>query len=667
MPLNVPHGDSAPALLRIDILGPFVTYGGLGIEELPKKAQALLYYLIANRPRAIPRNEAAALLWSNVDESSSLHSLRQCVCVLRRWLPAAVAATLISNRQSIALQSSPLLECDLEVFAELSRSTSLQDLERAAALCRGDPLADLNIPHEPFDDWLINRRREHRSAQLELLQRLARAKREAGDLSGAIDVAHDLVAVDRYREENVVLLMELYAADGRRSAAIREYALLEQLLKNELGVAPSTRTRTAFDWVRSEPGDGKGDGPHPSPAIALRSRSDLRPRVIVAEFRDHRRKRGPFDLAAIASTEIAGALARDALLDVHAWNLPSIGLSEDRAEPHADSYLAYGNIVGSGRTARLIVQLVNRLTRRLHWSDHVDISPADEVVSKDLVWLHIAARLSRAVRTAELERVRAIPIEQLDVHRACLRATALLRQGRKGNAAAIAGLRHILKFNPDHALTHGLAARSFHVQRMMGWLAPDDDRLNEGIDHADAAVIDCSDPEALWLAGLAIMNIDGDLERGRRLIDRSLALNPASANAWTARCFLNAHSGQTGAAKADFAEAHRLDPADVSHHIQSNAAATAHFIAGDFEAAHIASEDCLAIRPGYTGSLRIKIATASLLGRNDEARRTARQLLAIEPKASIARMRDYWKAVAPNAPSALDAKIEGWRCAGMPA
>lgn len=112
--------------------------------------------------------------------------------------------------------------------------------------------------------------------------------------------------------------------------------------------------------------------------------------------------------------------------------------------------------------------------------------------------------------------------------------------------------------------------------------------------------------------------------------------------------------------------AQELDSSDISHHIQSNAAATAHFIAGNFEAVQAASEDCLAIRPGYTGSLRIKVATASLLGRSKEAQNAARQLRAIEPKASIARMRDYWKALAPNAPGALETKIEGWRRAGMP-
>ena len=105
-----------------------------------------------------------------------------------------------------------------------------------------------------------------------------------------------------------------------------------------------------------------------------------------------------------------------------------------------------------------------------------------------------------------------------------------MRNGQAGNAAALWLIRRVLGQDPDLGIAHALAARCFHVQRMMGWLSPDDPKLAEGIQHANTAVaLGDNDPEALWMAGLAIMNIDGDLTRGRRLIDQSLAINPNSA------------------------------------------------------------------------------------------------------------------------------------------
>jgi hypothetical protein len=143
-------------------------------------------------------------------------------------------------------------------------------------------------------------------------------------------------------------------------------------------------------------------------------------------------------------------------------------------------------------------------------------------------------------------------------------------------------------------------------------------------------------------------------------------MNPTSANAWIASCFLNAHAGEGHIAIENFREAERLNPFDMSHHVQQNAAATSYFVAEDFEAAYAASNACLAQRPGYTAGLRIKVASASLTGRLDVAKQAARELLVLEPGASIARMRDYWNGLAPNAPQALDAKLDGWRRAGMP-
>ena len=301
------------------------------------------------------------------------------------------------------------------------------------------------------------------------------------------------------------------------------------------------------------------------------------------------------------------------------------------------------------------------------WSTRFEDAAEPLFPMQDRVCSQIAARLSHAIRSTEVERIRRQPAENLTVYQLCLRAAAFSRSGQHGNSAALRLLRQALARDGELGVAHALAARCYHVQRLMGWVSPDDRRLEEGIHHANAAVdLSCSDPEVLWMAGLAIMNISGDIPRGRSLIDQSLRMNPTSTNAWIASCFLHVHAGDGDTATKHFGEAERLNPFDMSHHVQQNAAATSYFVAEDFEAAYAASNACLAQRPGYTAGLRIKVASASLTGRVEEAQQAARELLALEPGASIARMRDYWKGLAPNAPQALDAKLYGWRRAGMP-
>ena len=47
-------------------------------------------------------------------------------------------------------------------------------------------------------------------------------------------------------------VIELYHASGQRAAAIRQYERLTELLKSELGIAPSKNTRALVDGIRTE-------------------------------------------------------------------------------------------------------------------------------------------------------------------------------------------------------------------------------------------------------------------------------------------------------------------------------------------------------------------------------------------------------------------------------
>jgi DNA-binding SARP family transcriptional activator len=47
-------------------------------------------------------------------------------------------------------------------------------------------------------------------------------------------------------------VIELYAASGQRVGAIRQYERLAQLLKSELGIAPSKATRSLIESIKAE-------------------------------------------------------------------------------------------------------------------------------------------------------------------------------------------------------------------------------------------------------------------------------------------------------------------------------------------------------------------------------------------------------------------------------
>jgi DNA-binding SARP family transcriptional activator len=680
---NPQHGGAFVTALSLRLLGPFRAADRDGAAlQLPKKAQALLCYLIANRERVVSRDEAAMLLWSNTDSVQARHSLRQCVSILRKLLPLEASLHLQSDKQALHLSKNHRFDIDLVAFEQASRSNDLEDLALADALYRGDLLLGISLEHEPFADWLTQERQRLSLARLKVIERLARLHAQKNDLPAAIDFARRLLAIDRYREESARLLMQLLAVSDQRGLALVEHVRIERLLRDDLGVLPDPTTRALAERIKrgatpealTSPANSSQGGQFER-ARATHSLSlshspflRIRLRTIVFPFENLTGRRRYDDAAHALTQDVATALAADRSLDVSLADASNAMKLRPRSpsNPAEPAYAISGTMRSHCGRVRIVVQLTSQ--SRLLWSGRFEDAAEPVLPIQDRVWSQIAARVSHAVRSSEVDRTRLEPAKRLSAYQLCLRAAASMRDGKAGNAAALELVRQLLASDPEFGIAHAVAARCFHVQRMMGWLSPDDQKLAEGVQHADAAIaLSPDDPEALWLAGLAIMNIDGDLVRGRTLLDESLAINPHSPNAWIAGSFIHCHLGNAAAAMSHFREAERLNPFDSSYHVQQNAAATASFIAGDYAAAGAASEACLALRPRYTAALRIKVATLGLLGRADEAELAARELLALEPGASISRMRDYWNSLAPNAPHALDAKIDGWRRAGMPA
>jgi DNA-binding SARP family transcriptional activator len=661
------------ASLVVRVLGRFSAIDSSGIRlRLPKKAQALLYFLIAHRGRTIAREELAGLLWSRVEAEQARHSLRQCLTTLRHQLPDAAATALIVEGDWLRLAHSPELASDVEAFQRILQDGERCDLAEAESLCSDTLLHGLSLQHEPFDDWLASERERLARLRIDLLERLAQIDRSEGSVHAGIARARRLVSCDPLREESVRLLMELLTADGQRGAALLEFARLKRNLRDDLCVNPNSATVVLAEQIRRGALCARSPLMNSSASVHENEHGNSRrtrrpfgePRVMVLPFQNLTTQRRNALLAAALAQDISSALACDRMLAVDAFGYDQPTMPGSTGD--WPDYIVTGAIRGFEPHLKVVVQLACGKTRRCLRSLHSDLVDRHER-SQDASCRRIAARLAFTIRSNQTHRARDLPFEKLSVAQLALTSAALSRKGQSGNAAAVAMLLKAVDQEPDLGIAHAVLARCFHVQRLMGWLPPGDRRLAQGAEHARLAIeLSGDDSEALWMAGLAIMNIEGDLEHARGLIERSLDLNPSSTNARISACFLDCLSGRVSTAISHAWNAADLNPADTSHHVQKSAEATALFIKGDYEAAHAASNAGLAQHAGYAGALRLKIATASLLDRRAEAESTARELLWRDPHASVARMRDYWKWLAPNAPDALDAKLEGWRRAGMP-
>ena len=673
------RSHTANEKLKLSLLGPFAAFiGTRAITALPKKAQALLAYLGMHAGRPLPREQLAILLWADSGDEQARRSLRECLMALRSGLGPICADWLATEGASVCFSASQDVVIDVRQFEALGRSTALADLEAAVALYGGELLYGLQVRSEPFSDWLLIERRRLAALMSDLLYRLAAALAEDGKIDGAIEVAQRLATFDPLREDSHRLLMRLLAQAGRRSAALKQYALCEEILRRELGVAPETATTELAASLRrtgerrsvqdSEPGM---ETQFDSPASARAFTSSNKTSIAVLPFANLS--------GDIAQEYFADGIAEDITMTLGRipW-LFVIGSSS--AVPYRGGgvdvrriglelgvrYILRGSVRKDNERLRIAVQLVEAADGRHVWAERFDGELREIFAIQDRVAAQVSAIIAPALQSAEIERSQRKSTASLNAYDLYLRTLPKFRTTFEDNKQAIGLLQRAIEIDPRYGAAYGMAARCYQFQRLFGWVIASDPRLQEGVRLARlAAEVGKSDSEALWMAGIALAQLAGELEHGVALIEKSLALNPNSASAWISGSFVLGEIGDADKALAYFDRAQRLNPLDSMHHIQWLAAGFAHMSAGRHREAAVAVDKTLSARPTYTPAMRLKVSLAGLLGQKTEGAEWVRRLLLVNPHTSVSWLRTFWTLPLRHNPGLLDRMLDGARRAGL--
>jgi tetratricopeptide (TPR) repeat protein len=301
------------------------------------------------------------------------------------------------------------------------------------------------------------------------------------------------------------------------------------------------------------------------------------------------------------------------------------------------------------------------------WAERFDGELEDIFTIQDRVAAQASAMLAPALQAVEIGRSQRRPTASLSAHDLYLQALPKFRSTFDENRQAIGLLQRAIELDPLYGAAYGLAARCYQFQRLFGWVIASDPRLQEGVRLAHVAgERGKDDSEALWMAGIALAQLAGELEHGVALIERSLALNPNSASAWISGSFVLGEMGDAGKALAYFNEAQRLNPLDSMHHIQWLAAGFAQMSAGRHREAADAIDRALWSRPSYIPAMRLKISISGLLGQKTEGMKWVGRLLAVNPDASVAWFRTFWRLPLRHNSDLFDRMLEGARRAGLP-
>jgi DNA-binding SARP family transcriptional activator len=229
-------------MLRIHAIGDFRVEVG-GEDRTPAafdRAAALLAWLALN-PGLHTRSAVAARFWPDVLDESARASLRSALWALRRQLGEEANGALVATRDRVGLGDGVWVD-----VSEAERLRAAGQLEEALALAEGELLPGLE------DEWAFEARDEHRARTAAVLEQLAAASEEAGDLRRAADLSRRAAALEPLSEEAHRALMRRLAAAGDRAAALTAFSELRTRLLQTLRVGPSEETRRIAESLRAD-------------------------------------------------------------------------------------------------------------------------------------------------------------------------------------------------------------------------------------------------------------------------------------------------------------------------------------------------------------------------------------------------------------------------------
>ncbi len=307
-------------------------------------------------------------------------------------------------------------------------------------------------------------------------------------------------------------------------------------------------------------------------------------------------------------------------------------------------YVVEGSVRKSGTRVRIVAQLIETETGAHIWADRYEGDLSDIFALQDEITARIVSAIEPKLRTVEIKRALAKPTDNLTAYDSYLRALPYYySQTREAVTHAESLLRRAIDLDRGYAEALGTLADCIASRISTGWHEGSRRRaIDEACEAARRALaVGPDNSTCLAAAAFAYGVLARRFEEACELAERAIEVHPNSTFVRNRAGAVYSVSGESDKAIAQFEVAQRMNPLDnKTATVTFTVATSAHFFARRFEESIRWGRRTMAITPDANIARWITTAALGHLGRLDEARAELDKILALHPRATLARARD---------------------------
>jgi adenylate cyclase len=383
---------------------------------------------------------------------------------------------------------------------------------------------------------------------------------------------------------------------------------------------------------------------------------DLRATIAVIPFRPRTLHATTDVLGQLLADEVISSLSRSpevnvvSRLSTSAFQGREANLDDVSAYLRAD-YVVSGSYHVDGDRVTLKAELAETRTMQVAWTQTLKGSVNGIIAGDDPLASHLVNEACAAMMVRELQRSQGKAPQSLQNHTLLLSSITLMhRISPLAFTRAQQMLQVLIERTPRLAAPYAWLAK-WHVLRVtQGWSSDAEADGKAALDNTKRALDrDATSSLAMTVEGQVNTYILKRLDVAEQFYAQALQSNPNDSLAWLLKGTLHAFRDEGKEAIRHTRHALRLSPLDPLKYYFDSLAATAALSAGQYQRALQLADRSLRLNRTHASTLRVIITALCRLGRIDDARRHASQLLVLEPGFSV----DRYLKRSPGAPYKL--------------